>query len=225
MRLLVVEDEALLADAIVEGLREEAYAVDLATCGSEASELAAVNPYDLVVLDRSIPPPNGIELLRQWRKEGKSFPVLMLTGSGGIGDRVGGLDAGADDYLTKPYDFAELLARVRSLLRRGHQPYLGELRCGELELNRAGRTVTRSGQPLELRPKEFAVLEMLLNHAGEVVSRTELVEHVWDDSFDSMSNVVDVTLHRVRKQVDGGRDQPMIETVKGVGYRLRCPNA
>lgn len=224
MRVLVVEDDAVIAEALVEALRSEAYAVDHAASGDEASELAAVNPYDLVVLDRSIPPPNGLELLRRWREEGLAFPVLMLTGSGGLGDRVGGLDAGADDYLTKPYELPELLARIRSLLRRGALHYLGELSCGDLRLNRAARQVTRGDTALELRPKEFAVLELLMSRAGEVVSRTDLVDHVWDDSFDSMSNVVDVTLHRVRKQVDSGREVPLIETLKGVGYRLRCPN-
>lgn len=221
MRILVVEDETLLAEAVVELLGDEGYAVDLAANGETASELVAVNPYDLVVLDWTIPPPTGIELLQRWRDEGRTVPVLMLTGRSAEDDRVGGLDTGADDYLTKPFSFAELLARVRSLLRRREKPLQTELVAGDVVMDRAGRTVTVAGEPVELRLKEFALLEYLLTRADEVVSRSDLIEHVWDDAFDSLSNVVDVTVHRVRRKIDGDREERLLHTVKGVGYVLR----
>ena len=220
MRILVVEDEESLAEAIVEALEDEAYAVDLATTGEEADELADVNEYDLVVLDWKIPPPDGIELLRTWRGRGSQTPVLMLTGRQGVDDRVDGLDTGADDYLTKPFSFREFLARVRSLLRRRSKS-LQVLRAGDLELERAARKVTLGGEPIDLPPKEFGILEYLLTRVGETVSRTELSEHVWDDSFDAMSNVIDVLVYRLRKKIDGGREGKLLHTLKGVGYVLR----
>lgn len=221
MRILAVEDEPVFAEALVERLRAEAYAVDHAATGSRAAELVDLNPYDLVILDWSIPPPSGIELLRVWRGRGLLMPVLMLTGRAGLDDRIGGLDSGADDYLTKPFQFGELLARVRSLLRRRQQPLQPVLAAGDLEMNRASHAVLLAGQPLELRPKEFAILEYLLSRVDQVVSRTELVEHVWDDSFDSFSNVVDVTVHRLRKKIDGNEPRALLYTLKGVGYLLK----
>jgi len=220
MRILVVEDEESLAEALVEALVDEAYAVDLAATGDAADELMDVNDYDLVVLDWTIPPPSGIELLAAWRGRGRDVPVLMLTGRRQVDDRVDGLDAGADDYLTKPFSFHELLARVRSLLRRRSKP-LQVLRAGDLELERTSRRVTVDGELLELPPKEFGVLEYLLLRAGETVTRTDLAEHVWDDSFDAMSNVIDVLVYRLRKKVDGGRRKKLLRTIKGVGYVLR----
>ena len=220
MRLLVVEDEESLAEALVDALEDEHYAVDLATDGATADELASVNDYDLVVLDWTIPEPTGIELLRSWRAAGLETPVLMLTGRREIEDRVDGLDTGADDYLTKPFSFVELMARVRSLLRR-REKSLPPLRAGDVELDRAGRRVTVAGEVVELAPKEFGILEFLLSRLDQTVRRTELVEHVWDDSFDAMSNVVDVMIYRLRKKIDGGRDGKLLQTVKGVGYRLR----
>ncbi len=225
MRILVVEDEAVLADAIVEVLRDEAYAVDLATDGTAASELMEVNTYDLVVLDWTIPPPSGIELLTEWRAAGRATPVLMLTGRAEVEDRVSGLDCGADDYLTKPFSLAELLARVRSLLRRRDKPLQTVLAVDDLEMDRAARQVTVGGEPVELSPKEFALLEFLLRRPDEVVSRTQLTEHVWDDSFDAMSNVVDVTVYRLRKKIDGDRELKLLHTLKGVGYVLRSRRA
>jgi DNA-binding response OmpR family regulator len=221
MRILVVEDEEVLADALAEGLRDESYAVDLAGRGSEADELMAVNAYDLVILDWTIPAPSGIDLLRKWRRAGNDTPVLMLTGRADVADRIGGLDTGADDYLTKPFDFDELLARARSLLRRRARPLVASLIAGDLEMDRSAHVVRVAGETIDLAPKEFAVLEYLLNHKGEVVSRAELSEHVWDDSFDSMSNVVDVTVYRLRKKIDGDREQRLVHTFKGVGYMLR----
>ncbi len=220
MRILVVEDEEELAEVLVEALEEESYAVDLATTGDDADELMALNPYDLVVLDWTIPAPTGIELLRRWRTAGSEVPVLMLTGRKNIDDRVDGLDTGADDYLTKPFSFDELFARVRSLLRR-RAKVLQTLRAGDLELERSSRIVTVAGEAIELAPKEFGILEFLLTRVGETVSRTELSEHVWDDSFDAMSNTIDVLIYRLRKKVDGGRQGKLLQTVKGIGYVLR----
>lgn len=221
MRILVVEDDTILADALVELLEDEFYAVDLASEGCQASELMDVNTYDLVVLDWTIPPPTGIELLREWRDRGEQTPVLMLTGRTGLEDRVDGLDTGADDYLTKPFSFEEFLARVRSLLRRREKTLRTTLEAGDLSMDRAARTVQVAGKSIELSPKEFSLLEYFLNRLDEVVTRTDLSEHVWDDSFDSLSNVIDVTVHRLRKKIDGDRDQKLLHTVKGVGYVLR----
>jgi DNA-binding response OmpR family regulator len=225
VRILVVEDEEALASALVEVLEREGYAVDLGTDGATASELAAVNEYDLVILDRSIPPPTGLELLRGWRRQGLGMPVLMLTGHSELDDRVDGLDSGADDYLTKPFRFAELLARVRSLLRRRDRMLITHLAAGDLEMDRATRAVSVAGRTVALSAKEFAMLEYFLRRVGEVVTRTDLLEHVWDDSLDSFSNVVDVTVHRLRKKIDGDRSAKLLHTVKGVGYVLhpeRC---
>lgn len=219
MRILIVEDEEELASVLVEALEDESYAVDLAVTGAAAEELMDLNPYDLVVLDWTIPEPSGIELLRLWRAGGSEVPVLMLTGRRDIGDRVDGLDTGADDYLTKPFSFDELLARVRSLLRRRSKS-LNVLRAGDVELERSTRVVSVAGEAIELAPKEFGILEYLLTRIGETVSRTELSEHVWDESFDAMSNTIDVMVYRLRKKIDGGRDGKLLRTVKGVGYVL-----
>jgi DNA-binding response OmpR family regulator len=220
MRILVVEDEETLADALAEALEDERYAVDLAADGDTADELMAVNEYDLVVLDWTLPGPSGLELLSRWRQAGSEVPVLMLTARRDVDDRVGGLDAGADDYLTKPFSFVELLARVRSLLRRRHK-ILQNLSAGDVELERSARRVTVAGEPVELAPKEFGILEYLLTRVDETVTRTELAEHVWDDSFDAMSNTIDVLVYRLRKKIDGGRDAKLLHTVKGVGYLLK----
>lgn len=221
MRILVVEDEEVLAQALVEALQEEFYAVDLARSGEAASEMAEVNSYDLIVLDWTIPPPTGIELLRSWRRQGKDTPVLMLTARSGVNDKVDGLDTGADDFLTKPFSLSELLARVRSLLRRRGKPLQATLSAGDLVMDRAARQVSVAGCPLDLSPKEFALLEHFLTHKDEVITRTELSEHVWDDSFDSLGNVIDVTIHRLRKKIDGDRSDRLLHTQKGVGYVLK----
>lgn len=225
MRILVVEDERVLAEALVEALQQEFYAVDLACDGETASELADINEYDLIVLDWTIPPPTGIELLRSWRRAGREMPVLMLTGRSTVDDRVGGLDTGADDYLTKPFSLMEFLARVRSLLRRRAKPLQAVLQADDLEMDRAARRVTVGGHSLDLSPKEFALLEYLLSRKDQVVTRTEISEHVWDDSFDPLGNVVDVTVHRLRRKIDGDRDKRLLHTLKGVGYVLRSERA
>ena len=219
MKILVVEDDELLATGLVEALGGESYAVDLAASGAEADELMAGGEYDLVVLDWSIPPPSGLELLRSWRRHGYGMPVLMLTGRGGVEDRVSGLDSGADDYLTKPFALEELLARVRSLLRRRPKP-LQPLAAGDLVVDRAAREVRVAGEPVRLTPKEFGVLEYLLARSDQVVTRQELTEHVWDHAFDPASNTLDVIVYRVRKKIDGDRDERLLHTVTGVGYRL-----
>ncbi|MCB1035718.1 MAG: response regulator transcription factor [Acidobacteria bacterium] len=220
MKILVVEDSPDLLEAISEEMRDELYAVDEARDGETASELMAVNEYDGVVLDFNIPPPDGIALLREWRGQGKSVPILMLTARSEIDDRVLGLDSGADDYLTKPFDFSELRARMRSLLRRRAKPMSPGLAAGSLTLDRARRHVEVAGQGLKLSAKEFAILEYLLSRKGAVVSRTEIQEHVWESSFDSMTNVIDVFIHRLRRKMAGKKGAPSIMTVKGVGYRL-----
>ncbi|MBZ0113026.1 MAG: response regulator transcription factor [Thermoanaerobaculia bacterium] len=219
MRILVVEDDATLAEALVEILQGENYAVDCAKSGSEADIQVAVNSYDLIVLDWSIPPPSGLELLQSWRNQGIATPVLMLTGRLDLEDRVSGLDSGADDYLTKPFAFAELLARVRSLLRRRDRP-LPPLETDGLQFDRHERRVTIDGDPVHLTPKEFGILEYLLRNLDRPVSREELVEHVWDDSFSAMSNSVDVIVSRLRRKVDGDRPEKLLHTMTGVGYRL-----
>ncbi len=226
MRLLLVEDEPDLADAVLEVLRDESYAVDLAATGQEADELVAINTYDLVILDWGIPAPSGLELLRRWRNAGQATPVLMLTGRSGVADRVDGLDTGADDYLTKPFSFDELLARTRSLLRRASQrPQIADLTAGDLAMDRAAHRVRVGEQEVELSPKEFAILEFLLQHKDTVVTRSELSEHAWDDAFDSFSNVVDVTVHRLRRKIDGEKAKRLLHTVKGVGYLLKSERA
>ncbi len=225
MRILLVEDESSLADALLDLLRSEGYSVDLATTGNHAAELASLSPYDLVILDWSIPPPSGLDLLAQWRGQGSEVPVLMLTGHTDLEDRIDGLDSGADDYLTKPFPIAELLARVRSLLRRRERPLQDVLSAGDLVMDRTAHRVTVAGQPLDLSPKEFAVLEQLLLYRGRVLDRSHLAEHAWDRAFDPLSNVIDVTVHRLRKKIEAEGQESLLLTVKGVGYMIRGEQA
>ena len=221
MRILVVEDNAEMAAVVCEVLRDDRYAVDLAETGAEADELIYVNSYDLVVLDWGIPAPSGLELLGRWRRDGREMPVLMLTARDTVEDRIGGLDTGADDYLTKPFAVGELLARVRSLLRRRSRPLTARLASADLELDRSSHQATVAGSPIELSPKEFAVLEVLLDRRDEVLSRSEIEESAWDHESEPMANVVDVIIHRLRKKIDGGREGRLIHTVRGAGYVLR----
>ncbi len=211
----------MIATAVEEALVISHYAVDRVSDGLSADEMASVNDYDAIILDWGIPEPSGIELLRQWRGDGVETPVLMLTGRAEVDDRIDGLDSGADDYLTKPFSLAELLARVRSLIRRRERALLAKLAAGDLEMDRAAHQVTVAGQAIALSPKEFALLEYLLHHVDQVVTRTDVSEHVWDDTFDPMSNVIDVTIHRLRSKIDGGQSGALLNTVKGVGYVLR----
>ncbi|MBT8136493.1 MAG: response regulator transcription factor [Gammaproteobacteria bacterium] len=219
MRILLVEDEQQYYGPLLEALVGECYAVDHAADGHSADELYFVNDYDLVILDWIVPSPTGMELLWHWREKGHETPILMLTDHPEVEDLVCALDAGADDCLAKPFVMAEFLARVRSLLRRRSKP-LPRLTVDNIQMNRAAHRVTLDDGEIQLSPKEFAILEYLLARPGEVVSRTELIEHVWDDTFDSINNVVDVAIHRLRAKIDGGRARPLLRTVRGVGYSL-----
>lgn len=219
MRILLVEDDDALAPALAKALEGECYTVDRAADGATADTRIADFEYDLVVLDWSIPPPNGLELLRRWRALGLNVPVLMLTGRGRLEDRVSGLDTGADDYITKPFALPEFLARVRSLLRRRERP-VSELQAGDLVMDRAARQVRVDGEPVSLTPREFGVLEHLLHHRNQVVSREALAEHVWDRGFDPASNTVEVIIYRLRKKIDGRRPGRLLHTVTGAGYLL-----
>ncbi|HYU56697.1 MAG TPA: response regulator transcription factor [Actinomycetota bacterium] len=222
MRVLVVEDEVKMASLLSRGLKEEGYAVDVAATGQEGVWAATENPYDAIVLDVMLPDVDGFEVCRRLRETGRWAAVIMLTARDGVAHRVRGLDAGADDYLTKPFSFAELLARLRALLRRdaGERPVL--LRAGDLTLDPATRRVTRGDAPVELTAKEFALLEYLLRHPDEVLSRTRLIEHVWDFAYEGDSNVVDVYVRYLREKIDRPFGRHSIETVRGAGYRLRA---
>jgi two-component system OmpR family response regulator len=221
VRVLVVEDEVKMAALLQRGLREEGYAVDVASDGTEALWLATENGYDAIVLDVMLPDVDGFEVCRKLREAGRWSPVLMLTARDGVPDRVAGLDAGADDYLTKPFSFAELLARLRALVRRGAPERPAVLRVGDLVLDPATRRVARDGAPVELTAREFALLEFFMRHPGEVLSRTRLIEHVWDFAFEGDSNVVDVYVRYLREKIDRPFARDSIETVRGAGYRLR----
>lgn len=219
MRILVVEDEEDMRNLLAEALTEELYSVDTVSTGAEADVEMAVMDYDLVILDWGIPPPSGLELLQSWRRRGIHLPVLMLTGRRDLADRVSGLDSGADDYLTKPFAIEELLARVRSLMRRRDKG-LDRMQAGDVVVDRASREVTVAGESVPMTAKEFGVLEYLLSRKDEVVTRSDLSDHVWDHAFDAMSNTVDVIVYRVRKRIDGDREAKLLHTVTGVGYRL-----
>jgi two-component system OmpR family response regulator len=221
VRVLVVEDEVKMAGLLKRGLEEEGYAVDTAGDGREALWLATENSYDAVLLDVMLPDLDGFEVCRRLRDAGRWSPVLMLTARDGVPDRVSGLDAGADDYLTKPFSFAELLARLRALVRRGTPKRPPVLRVGDLTLDPSTRRVARGDGPIELTAKEFALLEYLMRHPGEVLSRTRLIEHVWDFAYEGDSNVVDVYIRYLREKVDRPFGADSIETVRGAGYRLR----
>jgi two-component system, OmpR family, response regulator len=221
VRVLVVEDETKMAGLLQRGLREEGYAVDVAGNGREALWLATENPYDAIVLDVMLPDLDGFEVCRKLREAGRWSPVLMLTARDAVHDRVAGLDAGADDYLTKPFSFAEFLARLRALFRRGTPDRPTVLENGDLILDPATRRVARDGRAIDLTAREFALLEYLMRHPGEVLSRTRLIEHVWDFAFEGDSNVVDVYIRYLREKVDRPFGRDSIETVRGAGYRLR----
>jgi two-component system OmpR family response regulator len=217
---LIVEDDLKLARSLERGLRSDGYAVDLAASGSDALLQAHVYDYDAVILDVMIPQPDGVEVCRALRADGHWVPVLMLTARDGVGDRIRGLDAGADDYLVKPFDYGELIARVRALVRRGAPERPAILRVGDLEVDPAARTVIRAGRAVELTAREFALLEFLVRRAGEVVSRSELLEHVWDRNFTGSSNIVDVYVGYLRRKLEEPFGRPLIRTVRGAGYVL-----
>ena len=223
MRILVVDDDRRLCAVIKRGLLEEAYAVDLAYDGEEGEYLAEVNPYDLIILDIMLPIKDGIAVCWELRARKIGTPILMLTAKDAVEDRVKGLDTGADDYLVKPFAFSELLARIRALLRREGVSKSPELRVGDLVLNTLTRQVNRGQRPIELTTKEYVILEYLMRHPKVVVTRTMIEEHAWDYDFDSLSNLVDVYIRRLRRKLDTEGEDSLIQTVRGAGYRLKAP--
>ena len=223
MRLLIVEDDPKLADFIARGLRAERFAVDLAGDGLEAERHIGSYQYDLLILDLMLPRLSGSELLRRVRRSHPALPVLVLTARDATEDKVKHFEAGADDYLTKPFDFAELLVRIKALLRRTPVGRTDVLRLEELELNRLTQQVRRAGQRIELTVKEYAVLEYLMSSPGRVFSRTMILEHVWDQSFEGVTNIVDVYVRYLRRKVDDPYPVKLIHTVRGVGYCVRGP--
>ncbi len=220
MRLLLVEDDAALAAVLARALRDDGYAVDHAGRGSEARFLFDVNDYDLVVLDLGLPDIDGLTLCHEWRASGSSAPVLVLTARDALSDKVAGLDAGADDYLTKPFDYPELAARLRALLRRPADAQPTVLEVGDVRLDPASRRVWRGAITVPLTAREFALLEFLMRRSGQVVPRTDLIEHVWDVNYDGLSNVVDVHVANLRRKLDLPGSPAPVETMRGVGYRL-----
>jgi two-component system, OmpR family, response regulator len=221
VRILVVEDDSKIASFVAGGLRQHGYAVDSAGDGDEALSLVATTPYDAAVVDVMLPRLDGLSLVRRLRAGQNVLPVLFLSARSSVDDRISGLQAGGDDYLTKPFAFSELLARVQALIRRASRsPEATLLAAGDLELDLATRAVRVGGQSVELQPREFTLLAFLLRHAGRPVTKTMILEHVWDYSFDPQTNVVDVLVHRLRAKVDP--DHRRIETVRGVGYVLKA---
>ncbi len=220
MRILVAEDDAPLADFLRQRLVQEQFVVQLASDGIEAQRLAANQAFDLVILDLDLPGTAGLDVLRNIRSRKPDLPVMVVTGSSQVEERVRGLDAGADDYVGKPFVFAELAARIRAVLRRGNRPANAVLAVADLAVDRVNHTVQRAGHNIELSPKEFALLEYLMRHAGQPVTRTAIVEQVWKLSFDTMTNVVDVYINYLRRKVDTGYDHALIRTVRGVGYQI-----
>ncbi|TVQ84048.1 MAG: DNA-binding response regulator [Chromatiaceae bacterium] len=224
MRILVIEDDPQLAAYLAKGLGELGAVVDQVGDGRDGLFMAAGNPYDLLILDRMLPSLDGLAILRTLRASGNHTPVLILSALGEVDNRVEGLRAGGDDYLVKPFAFAELQARIEALQRRagaGEAP-VTRLQAGDLEMDLLTRTVTRAGQEIALQPREFRLLEYLLRHAGQVVTRTMLLEHVWDYHFDPQTNVIDVHISRLRAKLDKGFERPLLHTVRGAGYMLRA---
>jgi two-component system copper resistance phosphate regulon response regulator CusR len=220
MRVLIAEDDKPVASFLQKGLEAEQYAVDIAQDGEEAQSMVSQFEYDVAVLDLTLPRMDGLDVLKHIRETNRALPVLLLTGRNRVEDRVKGLDLGADDYLTKPFSFTELSARVRALLRRAALPAAVMLRVGDLELNRLERIVKRAGKRLDLTPKEFSLLEYLMRNVGRCVTRAMIIEHVWNLSFDTMTNVVDVYINYLRKKVDQGFERKLIHTIRGVGYQI-----
>jgi DNA-binding response OmpR family regulator len=221
MRLLVIEDEAKVAKFIQQGLVAERYSVDLAGDGRSGFELATSFHYDLVILDLMLPGMDGSEVLRRLRATNPSVPVLVLTARDALPDKISHLEAGADDYITKPFAFAELVARTKALLRRGPVSRSNTLKIADLEVDRLTQLVRRGARRIELTSKEYALLEYLITNAGRVLSRNMILEHVWDQSFDGFSNIVDVYVGHLRSKVDDGFEPKLLKTVRGVGYVLR----
>ncbi|HKB70468.1 MAG TPA: response regulator transcription factor [Thermoanaerobaculia bacterium] len=220
MRILLVEDDPQIARIIRRGLTESSYAVDVVSTGEDALYHAGLADYDAIVLDVLIPPPDGFEVCRRLRADGAMVPILMLTARDALADRVGGLDAGADDYLVKPFQFDELLARLRALLRRGGLTHAPVLTVGALELDTRSHRVRLDGTPISLTTKEYSLLEYLARNAGRIVGRAEIADHVWDDEFDAFSNLIEVYVNRLRRNIEKVSDRKLIHTVRGAGYML-----
>jgi DNA-binding response OmpR family regulator len=224
MRVLLIEDDRKAAKLLVKGLQEEGFVVDVAFNGEEGDEQAAVNEYDVILLDWLLPGKDGIAICRALRARDVSTPILMLTARDSLADRITGLSTGADDYLTKPFAFGELLARIRALLRRSRLAQPAMLRVADLALDPASRRVSRGGVPVALTSREYAILEVLMRSAGETVSRTRLVERVWAEASEVLDNLVDVHVSHLRKKIDRRDRAPLIQTIRGFGYRLGPPD-
>jgi two-component system copper resistance phosphate regulon response regulator CusR len=220
MRILVVEDDPKLAELLARSLREQAYAVDIAGDGESALYSAAVTPYDALLLDVTLPARSGLEVCRELRARGSRVPVLMLTARDAVRDRVTGLDAGADDYVTKPFAIEEVLARLRALMRRGPEMLPTTITVGDLVVDTRSQTASRGGARLSLTSKEYAMLEHLARNAGRVIGRAELCEHVWDENHDPFSNAIEVYINRLRRKIDEGAPTRLIHTRRGAGYLL-----
>ena len=220
VRILLVEDEPPAAKILAKGLREQGYALDVVADGEEAEFKASVNQYDLIILDVMLPLKDGFQVCEEIRNAGSPVPILMLTAREALEYRVRGLDAGADDYLTKPFEFEELLARVRALLRRGPTPHREILEVGDLRIELRGHRVQRAGRAITLTAKEYALLEYLARRAGEVVTREEISEHVWDESYDAFSNLIEVYIRKLRRKIDVGHEVKLLHTRRGGGYVL-----
>lgn len=220
MRILVVEDDPVISASLAKGLREAAYAVDVASDGDAAIYQAAVNPYDAIVLDVMLPKQDGFAVCRELRRRGMTVPVLMLTARDALDDRIQGLDTGADDYLMKPFEFAELRARLRALMRRGPALAPAVVRVADLELDTRGQRAMRAGQPIPLTTREYALLEFLARNAGRVIGRAEISEHVWDDNYDPFSNLIESYINRLRGKLHMPGHPPLIHTRRGAGYLM-----
>ncbi len=221
MRILVIDDEPGVAAFVEKGLREASFAVDVARDGITGDHLARTEEYDLIVLDLMLPGKDGFSILRGLRERGVQTPIICLTARDAVDDRVKGLNLGADDYLSKPFSFSELLARIHALLRRGQKVAINPITIADLTVDVLARSVHRGGKRIDMSPREYAFLEYLARNAGQILSRTMILEHVWDMTQDPLTNVVDVHINRLRKKVDHGYDKPLIHTIRGVGYVLR----
>ncbi|MEP6788406.1 MAG: response regulator transcription factor [Acidobacteriota bacterium] len=220
MRVLLVEDDSRIAAFVAKGLRENSYAVDVAIDGEMATYLASINAYDIFILDVNLPKKDGFEVCSELRSSGNTKPILMLTARDAIDDRISGLDTGADDYLTKPFEFRELLARLRALLRRHGEVRLPKIMIADLEIDTISQNVRRGGKQIDLTTKEYSLIEFLAINKGRVVGREEISEHVWDDTFDPFSNLIEVYIKRLRNKLDEGYPAQLIHTRRGAGYIL-----
>lgn len=224
MRILIAEDDKKVAHFLEKGLQEEHFAVDVCYDGEEALFLAEINPYDIIILDIMLPKKNGFAVCRELRAKNVITPIMMLTARSQVEDRVRGLQEGADDYLSKPFAFEELLARIQALLRRSHEYKAKILKIGELELDPVSRKVTRAGKNIMLTGKEYALLEYLMRNKGRIVTQTMIIEHVWDMNYEGMSNIVNVYINHLREKIDKDFPRPYIQTIRGVGYKIGDDN-